>query len=195
MKSIHSRPLLIASLIALSAPAQAELQTWQLTATVYQVDSGFTPPPFAAMGQTFQVDFVIDTLVPASDPHFFNGAVTSFSINGITSEAGGYLLNGAGLNAINAAPTSLRADGIDFLSFNNFGGISAPDVTTALQRFAEVVHASSSFAQIRVDFGEQSVFADPSSFVVTSVPEPASGALMLLGLPLLLLRKQRMRNA
>jgi hypothetical protein len=175
-----------------AAPAQAELlQTWRLASTTYQVQSEFTPPSFAEIGQKFYIDYVIDTQassMPGWDGMFM-GAVKSFSVNGITSRSDGYIMGLDWLSAINVAPSSFRSDGITFVSFNNFAGMLAPDVSTALGRFSDFAHTPAT--DLRVDFGDNSIWARPSSFEMTSVPEPLPALLMLAGLPLLLLRNRR----
>ncbi|MET3131123.1 hypothetical protein AAKU55_001381 [Oxalobacteraceae bacterium GrIS 1.11] len=180
----------------LSVPAHAELlQTWRLAATTYQDQGGrFTPPSFVKIGQKFSIDYVIDTEAPSGGVGF-NGVVKSFSINGITSLSDGYLLSMRGIifNAINVGPSSARADGINFISFNNFSGTDKQDITSLLAGFAAA--APTSAADLRVDFGVNSIWAHTNSFVMTSVPEPTSALLMLIGLPLLMLRKYRLRSA
>ncbi len=190
----------IASLagLFLSAPAaHAELQTWRLTSTVNSVDAGFTPPPFAQLGNVFDIDYVIDTETPSFPgwDGMFSGAIKSFSVNGVTSQADGYIsATGSGLNAINVWPISSRMDGIDFLSFNNFSGFLAADVASALHEFSAGTPAA---VDLRVDFGDDSIRATPSSFavVVASVPEPSPGLLLLAALPLALLRKRGSHRA
>jgi hypothetical protein len=172
--------------LAFAAPAQADLQTWRLTATSYQVQGGFTAPAFAEVGNSFTIDYVIDTQTPSFDgwPGMFSDAVKSFTINGVTSQSEGYISAHGGLNAINIWPSDARSDGIDFISFNNFAGEFNADVASALKEFA--TFASTSSTDLRVDFGDKSIWAKPSSFVMTSsVPEPSTAWLLLVGLPLL----------
>lgn len=187
--SFKAATLVAFAIFSLSSTVHAELQTWRLTATSYQVENGFTPPPFAEVGKTFQIDYVVDTLNPSQTnwDGLFSGAVQSFTVNGITNQAGGYIMAGTGFNAINVWPSSVRLDGIDFISFNNFSGIDAPDVTSALNRFSQ--SATTSATDLRVDFGDLSVWANPSSFVMLPVPEPTPTLLLLVGLPLVLFRK------
>jgi len=182
--------------LTFATTAQAELQTWRLTATSYQVQDGFTAPAFADLGNSFTIDYVIDTQTPSFDgwPGMFSGAVKSFTIDGVTSQSEGYIsAHGGGLNAINIWPTDARSDGIDFISFNNFAASFNADVASALKEFA--TFASTSSTDLRVDFGDNSIWAKPSSFVMTSsVPEPSAAWLLLVGLPLLALKRSR-RNA
>lgn len=187
--SFKAATLVALAISSLSSSVQAELQTWRLTATSYKVENGFTPPPFAEGGKTFQIDYVVDTLKPSQTnwDGLFSGAVQSFTVNGITNQAGGYISADGGFNAINVWPSSVRLDGIDFISFNNFSGVYAPDVTSALNRFSQ--SATTSATDLRVDFGDLSVWANPSSFVMLPVPEPTPTLLLLVGLPLVLFRK------
>lgn len=184
------------TLLAFAAPAQAELQTWRLTATSYRVQGGFTAPAFAELGNSFTIDYVIDVQTPSFGnwPGMFSDAVKSFTINGVTSHSEGYIsAHGSGLNAINIWPSEARSDGIDFISFNNFAASFNGDVASALKEFA--TFASTSSTDLRVDFGDKSVWAAPTSFVMTSpVPEPSAPWLLLMGLPLLALKRNR-RNA
>jgi len=177
--------------LAFAATAHAEIQNWRLTATSYRVQDGFTAPAFVQTGNTFSIDYVIDTsAAPLSGwDNLFNRSILSFTLNGITSEASGYILAHDGLSAINVSPTQGRSDGIDFISFNNFAGKSQSDVASALKDFS--TYAKTPSTDLRVDFGDKSVWAQPSSFVMTSVPEPASGWLMLVGAPLVLLRARK----
>lgn len=181
----------------LSLSAQAEvLQTWRVTATTYQVEEGFTPPSFAEIGQDFFIDYVIDTDTPWSDTGY-NCAIKSMSVNGMTSASDGYVASWAGgaLKAINVEPVSGRTDGITFISFNNFSGVDNQDLGSMLADFAAA--APTTAADLRLDFGVNSIRAHTSSFVMTSgtVPEPSSVLLMLIGLPLLMLRRYGSRRA
>lgn len=177
--------------LAFASTAQAELQTWRLTATSSQVESGFTPPSFLELGKSFTVDYVIDTQASSwgGGADLFTGAVKSFTINGVTSVSGGYILAFDGLNAINAGTNSVRLDGIDFISFNNLAGGDKADVASALKGFATAVPLGDT--ELRVDFGHMSVYASPTSFVMTSVPEPSAAWLLLAGVPLLAIKRGR----
>ena len=183
------------TLLAFAAPAQAELQTWRLTAKSYQVQGGFTAPAFAEVGNIFTIDYVIDTQTPSfyNWPGMYSGAVKSFTIDGVTSLSGGYISAHGGLNAINIWPSDARSDGIDFISFNNFAGEFNADVALALKEFA--TSATTNRTDLRVDFGDKSIWAKPSSFVMTSVPEPSAAWLLLVGLPLLALKRSRRTTA
>lgn len=181
--------------LAFASAAQAELQTWRLNATSYRVESGFTAPSFLEVGKSFTVDYVIDTQASSwgGGADLFTGAVKSFTIDGVTSESGGYVLAFEGLNAINVGPNGARLDGIDFISFNNFAGGNKADVASALKGFATAAPLGDT--DLRVDFGDMSVYASPTSFVMTSsVPEPSAAWLLLMGLPVLALKRSR-RNA
>ena len=181
--------------LAFAASAHADIQTWRLTSTSYRVQDGFTAPAFAQTGNTFSIDYVIDTSASTlfGSGSLLNRPVLSFTINGITSEASGNISAGGSLNAINVSPTSGRSDGIDFISFNNFAGTPQTDVVSALKEFS--TYAKTRSTDLRVDFGDKSVWAQPSSFVMTSVPEPTTWFLMLLGAPLVLLRARGQRAA
>lgn len=179
-----------------SASAQAELQTWRLTSTTYQVQASFAPPAFAQIGKDFHIDYVVDTQTPSFPgwDGLFSGAVKSFSINGITSQSEGYISAHGGLNAINIWPSSSRSDGIDFLSLGNFSETHTPDVTSALKDFADSVQTK--WTDLRVDFGDKSIWAKPSSFVMTSsVPEPSGLLLTALGVVGVIGLKKRRRQA
>ncbi len=183
----------IASL-AFAAPAQAELQTWSLTGTAYEVSEGFTAPAFAEVGKTFRIDYVIDIQTPSLEgwSGHFDGAVKSFTINGLTSLSEGYVVsvNDGGLNGINTWPIDARSDGIDFISFFNLQAASYTDVASTLKDLATFATASSTV--LRVDFGDNSVWAQPTSFVMTSSgPEPSAAWLLLVGLPALVAKRNR----
>lgn len=195
MINIQASAIVSIAALAFAASAHADIQTWRLTSTSYRVQDGFTAPAFAQTGNTFSIDYVIDTSASAlfGSGSVFDRPVLSFTLNGITSEASGYISAGGGLNAINIWPTSGRSDGIDFISFNNFAGTPQTDVTSALKEFS--TYATTRSTDLRVDFGDKSVWARPSSFVMTSVPEPTTGWLSLLGVPLVLLLARGRRAA
>lgn len=185
------------TLLAFAAPAQAELQTWRLTTTTFWVLPDFTPPAFAEVGNSFTIDYVIESQLPAQEdwPGLFDGAVKSFTINGVKSQADGHALvsDRGGLNGINTYPSDARSDGINFISFYNAGEFSSADVASTLKLLS--TFATSDLTVLRVDFAENSLWARPSSFVMTSaVPEPSAAWLLLAGLPLLTLKRGR-RNA
>jgi hypothetical protein len=177
------------AILFLANSAHAELQTWRLTATSYQAQNGFTPPAFATVGNNLEIDYVIDTTAAADsgEDSSFSGAIKSFTINGTTSQSAGYIINWNGLNAINVWPITARMDGIDFISFNNFSGVTNSDITSALSGFSAAAQTTST--DLRIDFGDPSVWARPTSFVMLAVPEPTSALLLLIGIPLVLLRK------
>jgi hypothetical protein len=179
----------------LSVPAQAELlQTWRLTATTYQVADGFMAPSFVEIGQNFYIDYVIDIETPGSDLEF-NRAIKSISVNGITSLTDGYVWStwGGELKAINVQPFSARADGITFVSLNNFSGNYYQELVPMLADFAAA--APTPAVDLRLDFGVNNIWAHTSSFVMAvAVPEPSSVLLMLIGLPMLTLRRYGSRR-
>lgn len=183
--------------LAFAAPAQAELQTWRLTATSFKVGNDLPGPAFAEVGKSFAIDFVFDTQVPAVDgwPGMFDGAIKSFTANGITSEAlGGIVANGDGINAFGSWPSAPRSDGLIDISFYNLGGVFHADVASALKEFAAVAATDSTGVQL--NFVDWTVYAQPTSFVMTSsVPEPSAAWLLLVGLPLLALKSSRVSAA
>ncbi len=179
------------ALLAFAAPAQAELQTWRLTATTNYVQAGFSGPAFADIGYTFAIDLVIDTQVPNVNSSFA-GAVKSFTIEGLISQAEGFM-GAYGGGPIYIEPRSPRSDGVDFVYLMNTGGPSNADVPSALTAMSMSV--SSGLSSLQVGFGDYLIVAGPSSFVMTSsVPEPSAAWLLLAGLPLLALKRSR-RNA
>jgi hypothetical protein len=175
-----------------ASAAQAELQTWRLTATIYNQSADFTPPPFAQIGQRVNIDYVIDTAAPFANSAY-NGAVISATFNGQTSQTSGYLLAIPGLNAVNTYLYD-RADGVDFVSFNRFGARQTHSLFEVLNDLSGASHTSST--DLRFDFGENSVSAHPESFAISAVPEPSSIALLGLGLSVIAFaaRKNRRRQ-
>lgn len=189
--SLASMFLAVCSLY--TSAAQAELQTWRLSATVYQEQGGdFTPPPFAQIGQRVNIDYVINTAAYFNG-YFYNGAVVSVSFNGQTSQTGGYVWPSPGFSAINTYLYD-RADGVDFLSFNYFNSRQTYSLLEALNDFSTA--APTSDTDFRIDFGPNSVWAHPDSFAVSAVPEPSSVALLGSGLALIAFaaRKNRRRR-
>lgn len=183
------------TLLAFAAPAQAELQTWRLTAQSYDVRAGSTAPAFAEVGKSFAIDFVFDTQVPSREGWggVFEGVIKSFTVNGITSEAvGDILADGAGLNVFGSWPSASRSDGLTGIGLSNLSDDFYPDVASALKGFATSVPTGS--ASLQLNFVDSAVSAQPISFVMTSVPEPSAAWLLLVGLPVLALKRRR-RNA
>lgn len=184
------------ALLTFAAPAQAELQTWRMTATSTGVSDQSIVPAVFELGKSFTVDFVFDTQVPALEgwPGTFVGAIKSFTTNGITSQAvGDILATGEGINAFGTWPSAPRSDGLKDVSFHNFDAAFHPDVASALKEFATFAPTSSTGLQL--NFVDLTVWAQPTSFVMTSpVPEPSAPWLLLMGLPLLALKRNR-RNA
>lgn len=175
--------------LAFSAPAQAELQTWRLTATSSSVQEGLTAPSFAELGKSFTIDYVIDTLQPSmSDwPGLFYDSIKSFTINGVKSSAGGYIAAFGGNNAISTWPNVARSDGIEVILFESLIPRAHANVSSALQEFA-----TSQSTALRLDFaGQKSIRATPVSFVMISVPEPSAAWLLLAGVPLLAIKRGR----
>lgn len=167
--------------------ANAELQTWQLTATVYKVSDGFSPPFFASIGQTINFDYLIETSTNLTNNFHFMGAVKSVSFDGQDSQVSGYILAMNGLDAINASLAN-RSDGVNFISFNYFGGSYETSVTDALNGFSAATPSSS--VDLRLDFGYNYIWAHPIYFAsIPAVPEPPSIILLISGLLLVFLVK------
>lgn len=176
------------TLLAFAAPAQAELQTWRLTATTHYAQAGLSGPAFADIGYTFAIDFVIETQVPHVNS-IFAGAVKSFTLEGLTSQADGFM-GAYGGGPIYIEPRSQRSDGVDLVHLMNSGGPFNADVPSALNAMSMSVSNGSS--SLQVFFGDYLIAAAPSSFVMTSpVPEPSAAWLLLAGLPLLALKRGR----
>jgi DeoR/GlpR family transcriptional regulator of sugar metabolism len=82
-----------------ASTAQAALQTWQFTGTVYQKNDGFVPPAFASIGNTLTVDYLFDTTAS------IESSTISVTFNGETSTVASSNINWTGsLDAINVAP-------------------------------------------------------------------------------------------
>ena len=180
------------ALLAFAAPAQAELQTWRLTAQSYDVQAGSTAPAFAEVGKSFAIDFVFDTEVQSREGWggVFEGVVKSFTVNGITSEAvGDILADGAGLNVFGSWPSAPRSDGLTGIGLSDLSDVFYPDVASALKGFATSVPTGS--VSLQLNFVDSAVSAQPISFVMTSVPEPSAAWLLLMGLPCLALKRSR----
>jgi hypothetical protein len=80
------------------------------------------------------------------------------------------------------------------ISFNNFSGIATPDITAALKELSGAEQTPS--ADLRIDFGDNSVWARPSSFVMTSsVPEPSGILLVGMGVVSVICLNKRRRQA
>lgn len=181
------------ALLAFAAPAQAELQTWRLMATTQEVSEGFTAPAFAAIGNTFTVDYVIDTQTPSNLDWegSFDDAVKSVTINGVTSVPTGTIVaSEGGVNGIHIWTNEIRADNIDFIAFNVLHDFTLTDITSTLELFQVLVQVG--WTNLRVDFGSDHILAQPMSFAMTSsVPEPSAAWLLLMGLPCLALKRSR----
>ena len=164
-----------------ASTAQAALQTWQFTGTVYQKNDGFVPPAFASIGNTLTVEYLFDTTAS------IESSTISVTFNGETSIVASSNINWAGsLDAINVAPLSLRLDGVNFLSFNYFSPPASTTVSQFLNNYSTEAATPSSSLDLRLDFGPQSVWASPTSFVmISSVPEPSTYVMLLAGLSLI----------
>lgn len=182
-------PLLVTlALASLTGAAQADLQKWRLSATVYSVSEGFTAPAFAALGRTVTVDYMIETSVHPSDgwPTAYPGALGAVFVNGEYSTVDGDIFSlGAGLAAINAALHAKRPDGLRFLSFNRFAPVETSRLLELLADFSAA--APGGVVDFRLDFGSNSVHAHPASFeqlTSSELPEPGTVALLVCGLAL-----------
>ncbi len=187
--------IVILSFTLIAGTAQAQLQTWRFIGTVYQQNSGFVPPSFAAIGQMLTVDYVFDTAAS------IESSTKSVSFDGATSsvDSSNINLGGGILDAINVSPLSPRPDGVTFMSFNYAG---APPATTVSQ-FLNNYSVASGYAipadtriNLRLDFSSYSVWASPTSFVrVSPVPEPGEWLLMICGIALVwLVARRRTQN-
>jgi len=177
--------------------AHANVAIWEFTGTVSSVTPGFTPPSFAALGQTVTVDYTIDlgtpltTIIPG-DAYSFSNAVTSEVINNqATNSVVGIDWNPNFLGDINMG-FSGRSDGIEFVSFNDHDPALPyeSDVASALAVIANAVAIpdSGGMVSLRFDFSGGSVTATPTSFEeISAAPEPGSALILISGLPALAL--------
>lgn len=179
--------------------AHAATQTWALTASTYLVEPGFAAPAYAQLGQTFTIHYLFDTSA-APSPFGLDSvdyyAIEQITVGGQTSDAGGYIWTGTGgLNAINASIDVARQDQLDFVSFNNRQTQAAANVPQALANFSQAVLAGAT--DVRLDFGNQSVWATPKTFLPASlpaVPEPATAWSLLLGLAAIAVAKRAIKG-
>lgn len=178
---------LSSALTVTSTAAQAEAETWRLTAKVTRVQDGFTAPSFAQPGSIVTVDYHFDDTAQIDPTSFgvFSNAFSSIKLNGQTlSINGGYVINWDGFKALNGSLTTATADGLDFLSLNAFGvGPASPNLGHALSEIANNLNTLPD--QYRLDFNSSnghgySVWAQP--LVLTPVPEPDALALVCAGL-------------
>lgn len=179
------RQLVISSLF-LAGSANAALETWHLEGTFYQNSNNgsFTIPAEFNLGNSFSVDYVIDTEA-SSDGWLILNAVKNIAINGLSSEASGYISErGLGLNVTPSNPIW----GLDFVSFNAFNLTSRPYPSYTTTRDLLALYALSPLTNsgdIRFDFANSnytSVWGHVDRFAVAAVPEPASYLLALGGL-------------
>ena len=171
--------ILATTLIA--GTAKADLQTWEVSGIVYQDQgNGYIPPAFATIGKTITIDYVFDTSASISEIPFSH-PVVSVNFNGEISYMDGYFINLSGFSAINGAPQRLRSDGVNFISWNLFGSNNA--AITFSEFLNNYANPRGLFSDLRIDFGPNSVWVHPASFVMlASVPEPETYAMLLAGL-------------
>ena len=187
MTRIKWLKLILACSAFFAFSAEAALQTWRLTAVSDRIQDGLVPPDFLGVGNTFQIDYVIDLDTPAYPnwDGFFDGAVVSFSLNNETSVAADGVVWGLGnsLIGVNTGVLGTRSDEINYLSLYSFStNPVSQSVLEALLQLSEMV-AGDDFVDLRLDFGPLSVWAIPLSFVAIDgidVPEPATWTLLLL---------------
>jgi hypothetical protein len=182
---------LIACFCLLINPAQAELQSWTITAQSFSSTNNYIAPPFMEPGKSFDITFLIDTLATENNSAVFEGAIKSFTINGITSQSNGIIVNREEFNAIATTPQASRPDEISYISFSTHSAISASNIIASLENFSQVSKNSPISTEITVSFYNGSILARPTSFAVTTIPEPSSLVLMLLGLPLIFIKRKQ----
>jgi hypothetical protein len=163
------------------ASAHAELQTWQLTATVDNALGDFTPPAFARPDQTLTLSFDIDTDVPLQSGTIFPDAFKTVSIQGEATPANGYVWSSDTLTAIIGPVLDGRSDGIQSVSFKLANTPASLTVSDALNALS-LATAKQGAVSLQIGFGGlNSVVATPLSFT-QQVPEPSTFALISLGL-------------
>jgi hypothetical protein len=159
MQRLHVAAAALAMALV-SMPTHAEIQKWQVIATVDRVDSGFEPPAFLQLGSKVKVVYTVDVDAPLSGNMFSALPRIRFDKDG-TATDGGYVLALSGLTALNTAFKKPRADGVDFVSYNCFDSKLAATVSEALAICASRVNGGS---EVRFDVGPHSVWASPKSF-------------------------------
>lgn len=183
---------LAACLITCNA-ANAKIETWRLEAIAYQkYDTSFVPPAFASPGNKIIIDYVIDDSFSKNASGIYQDAILSVRFNGETSapESGyGYILAWDWLNAINSGYWNSRTnDAVDFISLNSWNPEPKFNLLDTLQNISENVMAGT--AELRLDFGSESVYATPIS--LSAVPEPTTVGLFGVGIfAISLVRKRR----
>lgn len=180
MRTLWFLKFIAPALMLVVSSAYADIETWELKATV-QANSSFTPTDFPQAGSNITVDYVINTSNPVgSYPEVAGITFSGFSSSNIW---GG--INWDGLHALNIS-VSGRPDGVVFVSFNDFTSGVSPDYISFLSLQSNDVTQHPTQTQIRFDFSNGSIYAAPTSFVeVSSVPESTSQCTMLVGLGML----------
>ncbi|MGO8858766.1 MAG: VPLPA-CTERM sorting domain-containing protein [Steroidobacteraceae bacterium] len=181
---------LLVSLTIIGA-AQAQEQTWQLTGTVTSVTpNGFTPSPFAALGQVVTVDYTVNLAAPlvtiAGTDVAFSNAITSVTFDGQTNSGGDINWDPGFLGAANEGDWSpVRNDGVTFLSLNLYNAVNPPaalnsvpsSVSAAMADFAGGI--ASGDTTLRIDWSQS--LGQSSYVTLTSLtPVPLPAALWLL---------------
>ncbi|MDE2434033.1 MAG: hypothetical protein KGN37_14425 [Burkholderiales bacterium] len=186
------------SALVIVGQAQASLQTWRLEATANDLATNldWIAPDFVAPGSKLVFDYDIDENA-LNALGIFPGAVKSVTFHGEKSTASGYVLSSSlVLTAINIGSWTPRAnDEVSFLSLSATNSTFTGNLHDTLLNLASNVSAGN--AMLRLNFGDHTVFATPTSLTaVTAVPESSTGALGLLGVPALLaVAKRKKQNA
>jgi PEP-CTERM motif len=184
-KRLRSGLVAACAILAMSS-AQAELQTWRLAGTA-DPDSSTPGAGGIWADEPVFVDFVLETNTPYNALFGdFSDLVRSVSFNGGTAVApiSSYLLQLYGAAFLNAQMPSSHPQGLAFVSFGHPDDMpQSSDVGTVLSLLSAQVRNRDEFT---LSFGSSSVlYVIPSSFTqVTSVPEPDSLPLALLGIGL-----------
>lgn len=196
MKFAAVLKLAAVSSVVIAGQAQAALQTWRLEATANDqaTNLGWVAPDFAAPGAKLVIDYEIEenTLQALG---IFPGAVKSVTFNGEKSTASGYVLSSSlMLTSVNIGSWTPRVnDEVSFLSLNTTNSTFTGNLHDTLLNVASNVLAGN--AVLRLNFGDHTVFATPTSLTaVAPVPESSTGALFLLGVPALLAVTKRKKQ-
>lgn len=174
------------ALVALfaSASASAELQTWTMAASIKDQPFDGVPEAFSHAGQIVEFDFVFETLPETVlAPTFLSARpLRSFSVNGLSTQAEGYLMSAYDYQYISAQSSQIRPDGITVIQFfTTSNGTRAESILDSLNRFSASIGDSST--GLLLDFNEgPGIWMTPLSFQSAAIPEPTTGCLMALGM-------------